>query len=597
MGFFVTTQNGNAVLNSPGNPGIVGRIPVYDSTNTIKPSPVTVDNSGNVGGIATLTVQVLEAVTTISTGDNIIMLLDQVVGTPTLDAGIEVTRGTSPNARVLWNETTDRWQVGVIGTMSNVLIASDFGNLTEATSSVLTITGGTGATLGNVTIQVASAGAAQNGVVTTGTQTLAGAKTFSSPVSIPYGTVSAPGLYFGTQTDTGFWSRSGVKEVTLSNNGVQTWYSRPNNDFAVGPATTKLAGFTVKPQPDVATLTGTTTVNGSTTITGSGTLFLSELGVGDRISVSTASSTYRTVKSITSDTSLTVDGSLGSGASAKTISRKRCVQRWDDANGAMLGMVNDRGRFHIGTISVWAESDSMLYIGPVSNSATNLLKVGPGANSYYFKIDSAGLINHSVSSGSTAHTTVNSGSGSVQEWDTDRKVMELDNGKKLNLFYGANNQNNLGRVGCVIHVDTTFVQSVDSTDTTLMTWDMPGNTVDSSKEGERVVFEAHGSCNESGGVQVYLGGTALGASSFPCEGASWWQLRGYLTHNGTDGGFDFAITFENDQGTTRMYAGNVGIGPDSGHALNILANDGGKGPIVQRYFTVRWEPGVIDGGH
>jgi len=58
------------------------------------------------------------------------------------------------------------------------------GNLTETTSSVLTITGGTGAVIGSgTTIQVASAGAAQNGVVTTGTQTFAGAKTFNSSVT------------------------------------------------------------------------------------------------------------------------------------------------------------------------------------------------------------------------------------------------------------------------------------------------------------------------------------------------------------------------------------------------------------------------------
>lgn len=55
------------------------------------------------------------------------------------------------------------------------------GNLTETTSTSLTITGGTGAVLGSgTTIQVKSAGAAQAGVVTTGAQTLAGAKTFST---------------------------------------------------------------------------------------------------------------------------------------------------------------------------------------------------------------------------------------------------------------------------------------------------------------------------------------------------------------------------------------------------------------------------------
>jgi hypothetical protein len=55
------------------------------------------------------------------------------------------------------------------------------GNLAEATSSVLTIVGGTGAVIGSgTTIQVKEAGAAQAGYVSTGAQTMAGAKTFST---------------------------------------------------------------------------------------------------------------------------------------------------------------------------------------------------------------------------------------------------------------------------------------------------------------------------------------------------------------------------------------------------------------------------------
>lgn len=74
------------------------------------------------------------------------------------------------------------------------------GNLTESTSSVLTITGGTGAVIGSgTTIQVASAASGVAGVVTAGTQTITGAKTFETQL-IGKGTAtndSAPSGYIG----------------------------------------------------------------------------------------------------------------------------------------------------------------------------------------------------------------------------------------------------------------------------------------------------------------------------------------------------------------------------------------------------------------
>ena len=47
--------------------------------------------------------------TTVSTGDNIIVLNSDVTGTPSENAGIEVERGDSTNKQFQWNETTDRW--------------------------------------------------------------------------------------------------------------------------------------------------------------------------------------------------------------------------------------------------------------------------------------------------------------------------------------------------------------------------------------------------------------------------------------------------------------------------------------------------------
>jgi len=99
-----------------------------------------------------------------------------------LDNISDVSAASPTNAQLLrFNGTSSLWE-NWTPTFEPALTK---GNLTEATSSVLTITGGTGAVIGSgTTIAVASAGAAQNGVVTTGTQTFAGAKTFNSDITI-----------------------------------------------------------------------------------------------------------------------------------------------------------------------------------------------------------------------------------------------------------------------------------------------------------------------------------------------------------------------------------------------------------------------------
>lgn len=47
--------------------------------------------------------------TTVDIGDNILVLNSQVTGSPSTDAGLEIERGTSDNAYVLWDETVDKW--------------------------------------------------------------------------------------------------------------------------------------------------------------------------------------------------------------------------------------------------------------------------------------------------------------------------------------------------------------------------------------------------------------------------------------------------------------------------------------------------------
>ena len=121
------------------------------------------------------------------------------------------------------------------------------GNLTESTSSVLTITGGTGAVIGSgTTIEVKSASATQNGVVTTGTQTIAGAKTFSSAVTSTNFILSAgtgnTGLYYG-HTDRVVLANYTAGGIDFETNGGTIYMTLfPSGNLAVKASATD-AGY------------------------------------------------------------------------------------------------------------------------------------------------------------------------------------------------------------------------------------------------------------------------------------------------------------------------------------------------------------------
>jgi GH24 family phage-related lysozyme (muramidase) len=74
--------------------------------------------TGNMIVSGNLTVNGTQTVlntTELTIDDNIILLNAGETGVPSLAAGIEVERGTSPNVRFRWNETTDTWQGTVDG--------------------------------------------------------------------------------------------------------------------------------------------------------------------------------------------------------------------------------------------------------------------------------------------------------------------------------------------------------------------------------------------------------------------------------------------------------------------------------------------------
>jgi trimeric autotransporter adhesin len=137
---------------------------------------------------------------------------------------------------------------------------------------------------------------------------------------------------------------NGSNSVTLGNTSITK--TLLNGNVGIG-STTKLSRLTVTAPADTTNIGGTTTANASTTVVGSGTTFTTSLGIGDRISLSSASSTYATVTAIASNTSLTVSAVLGDGTS-QTINKKASIFRLDDSSNATKFVVNDLGLVGIG---------------------------------------------------------------------------------------------------------------------------------------------------------------------------------------------------------------------------------------------------------
>lgn len=99
--------------------------------------------NGNLTVTGTLTVQgsttTIES-NTLTVGDNIIVLNNDVTGTPSQDAGIEIERGSSDNALIGWKEDGDIFEfkvgssAGSIGTVANITAS---GNLSvDGTSNL-----------------------------------------------------------------------------------------------------------------------------------------------------------------------------------------------------------------------------------------------------------------------------------------------------------------------------------------------------------------------------------------------------------------------------------------------------------------------------
>jgi len=172
-----------------GLTGTANEVEVSASTGSVTvglPDNVTIGNNLTVTGNLTVNGTTTTLNTdTLAVEDNIIMLNTNVTGTPTLDAGLEVERGTYTNAKIFWKESANAWYLAtpgdsgaaaseaVIATGGSVNVFNNFSDGTniaspDSSDDTFTFTAGTG-----VTAVISAAGDSLT-VTNTGVTALAG---------------------------------------------------------------------------------------------------------------------------------------------------------------------------------------------------------------------------------------------------------------------------------------------------------------------------------------------------------------------------------------------------------------------------------------
>jgi hypothetical protein len=134
-----TTGPGTLAFTNTGVVSLAGTTNEVEVTNSGTaytvglPNDVTISNDLTVTGNLTVNGTTTTLNTdTLAVEDNIVVLNSNITGTPSTNAGIEVERGTSTNASITWNETSDKWTAGIAG--SEIAIARKYVTTTTGTT-------------------------------------------------------------------------------------------------------------------------------------------------------------------------------------------------------------------------------------------------------------------------------------------------------------------------------------------------------------------------------------------------------------------------------------------------------------------------------
>lgn len=171
-GDYLTASNLKVVNGGKiGNASHTGILTLGADGVAIFSSGVTIQGNLTVNGTQTIL-----NVETLTIDDNTIVLNNNVTGSPTENAGIEIERGSSTNVSVLWNETSDIWTFTNDGSVyhefaSRTGIQTLLNKTISGNDNTITNIGNASLTNSSVTINAGS------GLVTGGAVSLGGSLT------------------------------------------------------------------------------------------------------------------------------------------------------------------------------------------------------------------------------------------------------------------------------------------------------------------------------------------------------------------------------------------------------------------------------------
>ncbi len=187
-----TDTTGDYVQNIQGTTNEVTVSPTSGEGSTVTiglPDDVNITNNLTVGGNLNVAGTINSVNTTqVNIVDNKINLNTDFTGTPTVDAGIRVERGTGADVEVLWNETDDRWTLTNNGTNYHAVArkyAVDLAN--PDTLAALVVTHNLGSD--DVTVQVFET-AGLKALVETDVE-----RTSANTITLRFATAPASGAY------------------------------------------------------------------------------------------------------------------------------------------------------------------------------------------------------------------------------------------------------------------------------------------------------------------------------------------------------------------------------------------------------------------
>jgi hypothetical protein len=137
---------------------------------------------------------------TVSIGDNIIVLNSDEAGTPSQNGGIEIERGTSTNASLIWDEAADVWKAGLAAAEVELVTLTGTQTLTNKTLTSPTMTApalGTPAS-GIMTNVTGTASGLTAGTVTTNANLTGDVTSVGNATTIASGVVTSAMIVDGT---------------------------------------------------------------------------------------------------------------------------------------------------------------------------------------------------------------------------------------------------------------------------------------------------------------------------------------------------------------------------------------------------------------